>query len=97
MTLAETIPGVPDQLTGPVAALVLAILGLWVLGKVIKALWEDHLRADGEDRVQRDKAVEHEERAQDLLRLSLENNKAAIEAWNRRNAADAARHRKADA
>ena len=88
--LAETIPGVPDQLTGPVAALVLAILVIGGLVKAFKVLWTEHLKADQDDRDQRDKALA-------LLETSLANNKAAVSAWDRRTAADASRHRKADA
>ena len=89
MSVAETIPGIPDQLTGPAAALVLALVALYVLARVIRALWDQHLTADQDDRNQRDTA-------QALLDLSLRNNAAQIVAWNRRTEQEAARHRRVD-
>lgn len=73
----------PDgALLGPGALLIAALLAVAVL-------WRDHLRADADDRTQRDRALA-------LLETSLANNKSAIAAWDRRNQSDAARHRRAD-
>lgn len=61
-----------------------------VVARAFLILWREHLKADQDDRDERN-------RANDLLALSLANNKAAIAAWDRRTAADAARRRKEDA
>ena len=87
--LAETIPGVPDQLTGPVAALVLAILVIVALVKAFQILWSEHLKADQDDRDARD-------RYSGQLDVALKNNTDAIAAWNKRNEQDAARARRTD-
>lgn len=78
----------------PEVAKLLADNGPWAVviflgGLIGFALWREHLRADVDDRAQRDLA-------QDLLRVSLANNAAAIAAWNKRTDQDAARARKAD-
>jgi len=72
----------PPDLLGPTAALAGALV-------VVGILWREHLKADVDDRAQRDLA-------QELLRLSLLNNAAAIAAWNKRTDQEAARHRRAD-
>lgn len=82
-------PTVPPEVFGPTGALVLAVLGILGLVKVAQLLWSEHLKADADDRAQRDTALR-------LLETSLANNKAAIAAWDRRTASDAARHRRAD-
>jgi hypothetical protein len=73
---------VPPELLGPVGLLAAAL-------SAVAVLWREHLKADQDDRDQRDRAIA-------LLEASLANNKAAIAAWDRRTSADAARHRKAD-
>lgn len=72
----------PAELYGP--------LGLLVgLGLAVAALWRDHLRADADDRVQRDIAIAGwREQTAATNRLA-----AAIE---KRNARDAQTHRGAD-
>lgn len=78
-------PLTPEQIAaaGPWAVLVAVVLaGLAVL-------WREHLKADQDDRAQRDLA-------QDLLGRSLENNANAIAAWNRRNEQEASRQRRND-
>lgn len=80
----------PPELLGPTGALVAVLFGIAALARAIVVLWQEHLKADQDDRDERN-------RANDLLALSLQNNKAAIAAWDRRNAADAARRRKEDA
>ena len=72
----------PDALLGPLALLVGSLLAVGVL-------WREHMKADQDDRDQRDKALA-------LLEQSLANNKAAIAAWDKRTAADAARARRGD-
>lgn len=79
----------PEQLSGPLGALILALFVLGVAGKVIWALWQNHLEADRDDRAQRDKAL-------GLLDLSLQNNRDAISAWEQRDRTDAARTRRGD-
>lgn len=59
------------------------------LTAVIGALWKLHLDADSRDRLRGDKL-------ESLLDLSLQNNRDAIAAWDKRNASDAARHRRTD-
>ena len=56
---------------------------------VVGVLWREHLKADADDRRQRDTALS-------LLDLSLQNNRDAIAAWSKRDAADAARVRRTD-
>lgn len=65
----------PNELLGPAGALIGAIT-------IIVALWRDHQRADADDRMQRDKAM-------DLL-------KQMANAWDARNAAEAVRRRESD-
>lgn len=81
-----------------VVAILLLILGsgAWIVFRVVKELWRDHLSADHDDRAQRDRAL-------DLLETSLQANrdhaKASADmanAWNERNKADAARRRRMD-
>jgi len=90
MTVAELI----SAIFGPLGALALAITILAVALRVLKMLWDEHMKADQRDRDQRDVAQANNMATKELLRLSLENNAKAIEAWNRRNEQDAARQRK---
>lgn len=72
----------PPDLLGPLGLLVAALLATAVL-------WKDHLRADADDRAQRDRAVAIAEGLVDGLRELT----AAVHAANR----DAAkRHRRTD-
>lgn len=48
--------GIPAEVFGPVGALALAIVVIVGLTKVVQKLWDDHLRADADDRRQRDEA-----------------------------------------
>ena len=50
-------PTVPPDVYGPFGALVLLCIVAYILLKVIKELWLEHLRADADDRSQRDIAV----------------------------------------
>ena len=72
----------PPEILGPLGLLVGAVTAVTIL-------WREHLKADADDRRQRDEAA-------DLLRQSLANNAAAIAAWDRRTAAEAARQRRTD-
>lgn len=74
---------------GPLGALVLAVLVIVGLTKVVQKLWEDHLRADADDRKQRDDA-------QALLAVALDGTKRMAEAWEARNRRDVAARRKTD-
>lgn len=85
MTATELLSAV----VGPVGALVLALIILYIVARVVQVLWQKHLEADEDDRNQRDAA-------QALLRTALDNNAAAISAWNKRNELDAARQRRGD-
>ena len=72
----------PTDLYGPLGLLIALSAGIGIL-------WREHLKADKDDRDQRDLA-------QKLLGISLQNNADAITAWNRRNEQDAARQRRND-
>lgn len=57
--VAPTIP-VPPELVGPVAGLILALA-------VAGILWREHLRADAEDRKQRDDMFAINEKLRDII------------------------------
>jgi len=92
MSAAELMSAV----VGPVGALALALIVLFVVARVLQLLWGEHMKADQRDRDQRDVAQANNMATKELLRLSLENNAKAIEAWNKRNEQDAARQRRSD-
>lgn len=92
MSAAELMSAV----VGPVGALALALIVLFVVARVLQLLWGEHMKADQRDRDQRDVAQANNLATKELLRLSLENNAKAIEAWNKRNEQDAARQRRSD-
>ena len=71
-----------DLLVGPVGALVIAVLALWVLGRVIQVLWKSHLEDDAEDKRQRDES-------QLLLRDAIDGIKRLASAWEERNRREA--------
>lgn len=73
--------GIPPELLGPAGLLVASLL-------VIGVLWRDHLRADADDRAQRDTAIEGwRAQVEATNRLISASNRlaAAIEARNRRD------------
>jgi hypothetical protein len=72
----------PEALLGPGALLIGALISVAIL-------WREHLKADADDRLQRDAFAA-------LLDKSLDNNAAALVAWNRRNELEAARQRRGD-
>ena len=92
MTAAELMSAV----VGPVGALALSLIVLFVVARVLQLLWGEHMKADQRDRDQRDVAQANNLATKELLRQSLENNAKAIDAWNRRNEQDAARQRRSD-
>lgn len=71
-----------DALLGPLALLVAALLAIGVL-------WREHMRADQDDRDQRDKAML-------LLEAALDGTKRMATAWEERNKRDAAARRRGD-
>ena len=79
----------PDQLTGPLGALVLALAGLGLAAKAIHTLWKEHLEADRDDRGQRDRAMA-------LAETAIEGTRRMAEAWEERNRRDRERHRHDD-
>ena len=79
----------PEALLGPFALLAAALIAVGVL-------WREHLKADADDRTQRDLATQNDADARVLLRISLRNNADAIAAWNKRIEQDAERRRRAD-
>lgn len=79
----------PPELLGPLGLTVGALLAVGALGRVIMVLWRDHLRADQDDRDQRD-------RAQSLADKAIEGMGELSDAWRERDAYDAARARRTD-
>ena len=79
----------PEALLGPFALLAAALIAVGVL-------WREHLKADADDRTQRDLATQNDADARELLRISLRNNADAIAAWNKRIEQDAERRCRAD-
>jgi hypothetical protein len=92
MTVQELVAAI----LGPVGALALAITILYFGARAFRALWTEHLKADQDDRDQRDRAQAVSADLRELLRKSLDNNAEAISAWNKRNEQDAARQRRSD-
>jgi hypothetical protein len=87
----------PEQLAGPIGAIIALSAVIVGLLRAVQLLWKDHLGQDHEDRAQRDKAL-------DLLEAALRaNHDHAVaqadmaKAWDARNKADAARRRRNDA
>ena len=80
----------PPEILGPTGLLVAALLAIAFLVRVIlSVLWPEHLRADADDRAQRDTAIAGWTSATSgLARLA--------EAWEQRNREDAIRHRADD-
>lgn len=72
----------PDALLGPAALLVGSLIAVGVL-------WREHMKADADDRKQRDEALE-------LLKGLAPSVKQMADAWDARNRADAARRRRND-
>ena len=72
----------PDAFLGPVALLVAALVA-------VGALWREHLKADADDRAQRDKAIA-------LLEVNLDAMQRMARAWEERNRRDAAQRRRSD-
>jgi sensor c-di-GMP phosphodiesterase-like protein len=85
-----------EAILGPAGALVLALLVLYVVGRVLLTLWKEHLAADERDREQRDRAQAVSAEVRDLLRQSLQNNADQVAAWNKRSDQEAARRRRSD-
>ena len=71
------------ELLGPSALLAAALLAVGVL-------WREHLKADQDDRDQRDRAI-------GLLEQLVPSVNRMADAWEARNKADAARRRRNDA
>jgi sensor c-di-GMP phosphodiesterase-like protein len=86
-----------EAILGPAGALVLALVILYIVGRVLLTLWKEHLAADARDREQRDRAQAVSAEVRDLLRQSLQNNADQVAAWNKRSDQEAARRRKSDA
>lgn len=92
MTIEELL----QNLLGPYGAFVLALIVLYVVTRAFVVLWREHLKADQDDRDQRDTAQANNQATKELLRQSLSNNADAIAAWNKRNEQEAARQRRSD-
>jgi len=90
------VPGIPQEVYGPVGALALAIVVIGGLVRLAQILWKEHLKSDQDDRDQRDKALEQVDATVGLLKLSAEGNKAMADAWDRKTKADGARKRRED-
>ena len=70
-------PAILSAILGPLGALVLAVALLVGLAKVVQVLWRDHLKADADDRHQRDTAFD-DLRAQSVATGSVADSYAAI-------------------
>jgi hypothetical protein len=81
--------GFPETLLGPLGLTIGALFGIVGLARVIVVLWRDHLRADQDDRDQRD-------RAQSLANKAIEGMGELADAWRERDAYDAQRQRRSD-
>ena len=82
--------GIPSEVFGPAGALVLSIAVIAGLVKLAMILWKEHLKADQDDRDQRDRAI-------GLLEQLVPSVNRMADAWEARNKADAARRRRNDA
>jgi sensor c-di-GMP phosphodiesterase-like protein len=91
-----TIDQVLQAIAGPTGALVLALIILYVVARVLLALWKEHLAADQRDREQRDRAQAVSADIRELLRQALQANADQIAAWNKRTEQEAARRRRSD-
>ena len=78
-----------EQLAGPTGALVLLLAIAVALGRVVVVLWREHLKADQDDRDQRD-------RAEHLAQKAIDDLGDLAEVWRERDVAEAARQRKGD-
>ena len=91
-----TVDQILQAIAGPTGALVLALVILYVVARVLLALWKEHLAADQRDREQRDRAQAVSAEIRELLRQALQANADQIAAWNKRTEQDAARQRRSD-
>lgn len=57
-----------EQVLGPFGATVLLLFLVVIAGQVIRVLWQDHQRADADDRAQRDIAITGWREATDAIR-----------------------------
>ena len=78
-----------SDLLGPTGALIGAVAGLVALARVIQILWREHLKADADDREQRD--VAHA-----LAKAAVAAYDRLADAWEQRNRDEAARQRRDD-
>lgn len=79
----------------------LADAGPWAVvcflgGLALFSLWREHLKADQDDRAQRDRALALLELAERGNEVAAEAGKAMAAAWAERNRMDAARQRRQD-
>jgi low temperature requirement protein LtrA len=76
---------------GPWTVLIffVAVVGI-VIGRTLQLLWREHLKADQDDRDQRDRAIA-------VVEALVPTIKQMANAWDARNRADAARRRRGDA
>ncbi len=79
----------PPELLGPLGLTVGALLAVGALGRVIVALWRNHLEADAEDRRQRDDNFL-------LARDAIDGTKRMAAAWEARNRRDERKSRAGD-
>jgi len=85
-----------DAILGPAGALVLALVILYVVGRILLTLWKEHLAADQRDRDQRAEARADADAYRELLREAHSIHRDQVNAWNKRNEQDAARQRRSD-
>jgi hypothetical protein len=79
----------PPDLYGPEGALVALVAGVIILVRIAMILWKDHLRADEDDRAQRDAALAG-------WKAQVDATKELSEAIKTRAADDAQRSRRSD-
>jgi len=79
----------PPELLGPLGLTVGALLAVGALGRVIQVLWREHLKADQDDRDQRDTS-------QSLAKAAIDAYTRLADAWEQRNRDDAERRRRND-
>lgn len=78
-----------DKILGPTGALVFSVVVVIALARALWILWKEHLKADADDRAQRDSAFA-------LAQTAVDGIKRMAEAWEERNRRDRERGRRDD-
>ena len=91
----DTLKALADAGTVAIVLFIVAIVGRVGIG-ILRALWAEHLKADQDDRDQRDRALVLLEEAVAGNKLSAAATADLAKAWDERNKADVARARRSD-